>query len=45
MKLENYAAIAATSVLALASVAASAHERRVLPANHGSIVLTVGSHV
>jgi hypothetical protein len=45
MKLENYAAFAATSVLVLASVAGSAHERRVLPANHGSIVLTVGSHV
>jgi len=37
---------AATSLFALASLApAIAHERRVLPANHGSIQLVVGSHV
>lgn len=37
---------AATSLFALASLApAIAHERRVLPANHGSIQLVVGSNV
>ena len=37
---------AATSLFALASLApAIAHERRILPANHGSIQLVVGSHV
>jgi hypothetical protein len=46
MKLESYAAITATSVFALASVATtSAHERQALPANHGNIQLVVGTRV
>jgi hypothetical protein len=46
MQLKSYAVLAATSMLALSTVATVyAHERRILPTDHGSIQLVVGSHV
>jgi hypothetical protein len=46
MKVSSSVALAASSVLALGSVApAFAHELRILPANHGKISLLVGHHV
>ena len=46
MRLSNSVAVAASSVLALGSVApAFAHELRILPADHGKISLLVGFHV
>jgi hypothetical protein len=46
MKVSSSVALAASSVLALGSVApAFAHELRILPADHGKISLLVGHHV
>jgi hypothetical protein len=46
MKVSSTVALAASSVLALGSIApAFAHELRILPANHGKISLLVGHHV
>ena len=46
MKLKDYAVLAAASVFALTSAAATfAHEVRILPASHGNIQLVVGFHV
>jgi hypothetical protein len=46
MKVSSSVALAASSVLALGSIApAFAHELRILPANHGKISLTVGHDV
>ncbi len=46
MKRKSYAALAATSVFALTSVAtAFAHEVRILPATHGNVQLVVGFHI
>lgn len=45
MQLKASVALAATAALCLGSVApARGHERRILPANHGSIQLIVGFH-
>jgi hypothetical protein len=45
MRFSNSVAVAASSVLALGSVApAFAHELRILPADHGKISLLVGFH-
>jgi len=46
MKVPKTVALAASSVLALGSIApAFAHEVRILPANNGNIRLVVGFHV
>jgi hypothetical protein len=46
MKLNKSIAIVASSALASATIAtALAHERRILPADHGRIQLVVGFHV
>jgi hypothetical protein len=46
MKVSSSVALAASSVLALGSIAPTfAHELRILPANHGKISLLVGHHV